>query len=377
MPGITVKPAEAVRYDEVSLGEVMLRLDPTPVPTARANQCRIFQGGGETNVAMGLSYTFGMRSAVVTALVDDGIGRNIVNQMHTHGVDTQHITWFNTNGEGRFSTDKKGSLHNGINFTFAGKGIMPAVTEYYRAHTPIRELRKGDVDWETIFGQHGARWFHTGGIFTLISPTAADVALEAAECAHKHGTIVSFDLNYRAKVEPDKDRARAINKQMMQFVDVVVGNQGDFDDALGYATKSVPQDAGFDEWLAAYTETLKQVAADYPNLKYVGTQLRGALSADRINWSAILYEVETDTMYRATPRENVEIIDRVGGGDSYAAGVAAAFMQGKDPQTAVDWGAAHGILVQECIGDTTMVTQKQVEAEVARAAKGGGVSALR
>jgi 2-dehydro-3-deoxygluconokinase len=251
------------------------------------------------------------------------------------------------------------------------------VTEYYRAHTPIRELATGDVDWETLFGKEGARWFHTGGIYTLISPTAADVALEAAACAKKHGTMVSFDLNYRAKVEPDKNRAHQINRDMMKYVDVVVGNQGDFDDALGYKTPAVPQDADFDTWLAAYTETLKKVASDYPNLKYVGTQLRGALTADRINWSAILFEVETGTMYRATPRENVEIIDRVGGGDSYAAGVAAAFMQGHGPQTAVDWGAAHGILVQDCIGDTTMVTQKQVEAEVARAAKGGGVSVLR
>ena len=372
-----IKTIDQTKYDQISLGEVMLRLDPTPFPTARAFQCRIFQGGGETNVSTGLAYTFGMRTAVVTALVDDGIGRNVVNQLNMHGVDTSKVIWFDVNGKGKFSTDRKGTLHNGINFTFAGKGVLPAVTEYYRAHTPIRELSKGDVDWDDIFANQGVRWFHTGGIFTLLSPTSADVALEAVESAKANGTIVSFDLNYRAKVEPDKNRARLINKKMMHHVDVVVGNQNDFDDALGYETAAVAQDADFDTWLRAYTTTLKQVATDYPNVKYVGTQLRGALTADRINWSAILFETETGTTYLAKARENVDIIDRVGGGDSYAAGIAAAFMQGKKPQTAVDWGAAHGILVQACVGDTTMVTQSQVEAEVARAAKGGGVSVLR
>ena len=377
MADLTIKSPDATTYDEISLGEVMLRLDPTPFPTARARTCRVFQGGGETNVAVGLSYCFGMRTAAVTALVDDGIGRNIENQMREAGVDTSRIVWYSTDGKGEHSTDQKGSLHNGINFTFAGKGVWPAVTEYYRAHTAIRELKPGDVDWEHLFGTLGSRWFHTGGIYTLISPTAAAVAIEAAKAAKKHGTIVSFDLNYRSKVEPNKERAHEINREMMNHVDLVVGNQGDFDDALGYETEKVPQDASFDEWLAAYTKTLKAVAADYPNLKLVGTQLRGALSADRINWSAILYDVAADEMFRATPRENIEIIDRVGGGDSYASGVAAALMQGHDAQTAVQWGAAHGILVQDCVGDTTMVTQKDVEKEVARALKGGGVSVLR
>ncbi|RMD77907.1 MAG: sugar kinase [Lentisphaerae bacterium] len=374
---LRIRSAGECQYDELSLGEVMLRLDPTPFPTARAFQCRIFMGGGETNVAVGLSYTFGFRTTVVTALVDDGVGKNIINQFNMHGVDTSKIILFNTNNEGRFSTDKKGTLHNGINFTFAGKGVLPAVTEYYRAHTPIRELQPGDIPWDTIFGQEGVRWFHTGGIYTLLSPSSAEVAEEAMQTARKHGTVVSFDLNYRSKVEPDKERARRINRKLMQYVDVVFGNQDDFEDALGYETEKVPQDASFDEWLAAYRNMLCQVAEDYPNLKYIGTQLRGALSADRINWSAILYEVDSGEIFCATPRENVEIIDRVGGGDSFAAGLAAAFLDGHDPKTAVEWGAAHGILVQECVGDTTMVTREQVIAEVKRVQKGGGVSALR
>ena len=368
MASLTIKSAAETAYDNVSLGEVMLRLDPTPFPTSRARSCRVFHGG---------SACFGQRCAVLTALVDDGIGQNIKYQIQEAGVDTRHIIWFNTSGEGKYSTDARGSLHNGINFTYAGKGLTPAVTEYYRAHTPIRELGPGDIDWEHIFGELGSRWFNCGGIFTLISDKAGPLTLEAMQAAKKHGTVVLFDLNYRSKVEPDKEKARATNREIMKYVDFVVGNQGDFDDALGYETKAVAKDADFDTWLAAYTETLQKVAEDYPNLSYIGTQLRGALSADRINWSAILYEVDSKTMYQAPPRENVEILDRVGGGDSYAAGVSAAFLQGHGPQEAVEWGAAHGILVQETPGDTTMVTQKQVEAEVARARKGGGVSALR
>ncbi|MHC4714435.1 MAG: PfkB family carbohydrate kinase, partial [Planctomycetota bacterium] len=222
-----------------------------------------------------------------------------------------------------------------------------------------------------------ARWFHTGGIFTLISPTSADVAIEAMEAAGKHGTFRSFDLNYRSKVEPNKKRAHEINRTIVPLTDFLVGNQGDFDDALGYETKKVAKDAPFEEWLAVYTEMLHKVASDYPNLKIIGTQLRGALSADRINWSAVLFDVAEDKIYQAYVRENIEIADRTGGGDSFASGVAAALLNGKPVEEAVQWGAAHGILVQETPGDTTMVTQSQVMAEIKRASAGGGVSALR
>ena len=184
-------------------------------------------------------------------------------------------------------------------------------------------------------------------------------------------------MNYRSKVEPSKDRAREINRNIVPHVEFLVGNQDDFDDALGYETEKVPKDASFGVWLEIYTKMLRQVAQDYPNLKLIGTQLRGALSADRINWGAVLYDVEQDTVFQAAVRENIEIADRTGGGDSFAAGVIAATLKGKGPEDAVQWGAAHGILVQETIGDTTMVKQKDVEKEVARAIKGGGVSALR
>ncbi len=375
MTQLSLKPPGA-RYDAVALGEVMLRIDPGDVPMRRARGARFWHGGGETNVAEGLSACFGLKAAVVTALVDDGIGRNIEHQLREAGLDTSHIIWFSTDGKGRFSTDAKGTLHNGLNFTWAGKGVLPSVTEYYRAHTPVRELKPGDVDWERIFSG-GVRWFHTGGIYTLISPTSSELAIEAMEAAGRHGAFRSFDLNYRAKVEPDKERARAINRRILPHTDFLVGNQSDFDDALGYEVRKVLPSEPFEAWLSAYQETLRRVAQDFPNLKLIGTQLRAAITADRISWGAVLYDVAGDTIHQAVVRENVEIADRTGGGDSFMSGVAAALLKGQDLETAVQWGAAHGILVQETPGDTTMVTQREVEREVQRALKGGGVSALR
>lgn len=382
MSDLGIKSAEECRYDEVSLGEVMMRIDPGDVPTARARTARIWHGGGETNVAEGLSYCFGMRTAVVTALVDDGIGRNIENQMREACVDTSHIIWFRTNGKGpkdpldKFSTDQKGTIHNGINFTWSGKGVLPSVTEYYRAHTAIRELKPGDFDWAALFAR-GVRWFHTGGIYTLISPTSGAVAIEAMKAAGEAGAFRSFDLNYRSKVEPDKERARKQNSRIVEVTDFLVGNQSDFDDALGEECRKVGKDEPFEAWLEAYSEMLRRVAKKYPNLKLIGTQLRAALSADRINWAAVLYDVAEDKIHMAAVRENVEIADRTGGGDSFVSGTAAALLNGKSLRDAVQWGAAHGICVQETPGDTTMVKQADVEKEVKRALTGGGVSALR
>ena len=355
----------------------MLRLDPFDVPTARATQMRLSQGGGETNVACGLAHTFGLRSMVITALVDDEVGRNIRNQLRTAGVDTTNIVWFDTRSSGSgFSTDQKGTLANGINFTYNGRGIIPSQTCYYRAHSPIRELKPGDVDWQTIFANHGSRTFNTGGIFTLISSTSADVALEAAKAANANGTFVAADLNYRAKVEPDKNRARAINQKLAPYLGFLVGNDSDISDALGYETKTT-KGASFEQWLDAYKETVKQVARDFPNLSLIGTQWRGATNADMISWGAVLYDTGKDEFHVAPVRENVPIIDRTGGGDSFTSGTLAAILQGNDLNTAVQWGAAHGILVQEIPGDVTLVEQDRLLAEVKRAASGGGVKAVR
>ncbi|MEN8202351.1 MAG: sugar kinase [Bacteroidota bacterium] len=372
-----IKPADSCKYDGVSLGEVMLRLDPFDVPTARARQIRLSQGGGETNVACGLAYTFGLRSSVLTALVDDNIGLNIRNQLREAGVDTSNIIWYNTDNDGTaHSTDQKGGLCNGINFTYNGRGVIPSDTVYYRAHSAIRELQENDFDWDKLFGGEGVRVFNTGGIFTLLSERSADVAMAAVQKANEHGVFVAADLNYRAKVQPDKSIARSINKMVAPYLGFLVGNDSDLSDALGYETIT-KKGASFEEWLEAYKGTVRKVAGDFPNLSLIGTQWRGAVNADLIHWGAALYDVQNDAFYVAPVRENIPIADRTGGGDSFTSGVLAAIMYGKDLQTAAEWGAAHGILVQETPGDFTMVTIKDIEREVKRARSGGGVKAIR
>jgi 2-dehydro-3-deoxygluconokinase len=372
-----IKPAGCCRFDAATLGEVMLRLDPFDTPTARARTMRVFQGGGETNVACGLSYTFGLRTAVITALVDDDIGKNIRNQLREAGVDLSQVKWFNTRNDGsRYSTDQKGALMNGINFTFVGKGVIPSDTLYYRAHTAARELGEGDVDWDRLFSQEGCRVFTTGGIYMLISPTSASLAIQGARKANEHGVFVAADLNYRSKVEPNKNRARQSNQQITPYLGFLVGNDSDLSDALGYETRA-PADAPYGEWVAAYGETVRQIARDYPNLSLIGTQWRGATNADLVSWGAVLYDAIHDQIFQAPLRVDVPIADRTGGGDSFASGVLAALLMGKDLETAVQWGAAHGILVQETPGDITMVDLKTVIAEAARARSSAGVRATR
>jgi len=377
MATFNIKPAEQCKWDGVALGEVMIRLDPVDVPFERARTCRIWHGGGEVNVAEGMAYVFRLRSTVLTAMVDDGFGRNIECQFKEAGVDTSHVIWFTPGGKsGKYVTDKKGTLMNGINATFRGKGVVPSKTEYYRAHSPVREVGAEDYDFDALFGKEGARWAHTGGIYSLLSPKTAETAIEYLKTAGKYGTLRSTDLNYRANVEPNKERAREINRKIVPHVEFLVGNQSDFDDALGY-TVDIPSNAGMEQFLEYYVTLLRKVAKDYPNLKLIGTQLRGAHSADRIDWGAVLYDVAEDKLYQAAIRRNIEIADRTGGGDSFASAIISALLKGKPLEEAVEWGAAHGILVQETPGDTTMVTQTMVEAEVKRGKKGGGVTALR
>ncbi len=372
-----IKPADSCRYDGVALGEVMLRFDPYDVPTPLARNLRVFQGGGETNVACGLAYTFGLRAAVLTALVDDHIGKNIRNQLRTAGVDTSKIIWFNTQNDGsRFSTDGKGTLMNGVNFTYVGKGVIPSDTLYYRAHSAVRELRAGDVDWDGLFGREGVRLFSTGGIFTLISPTSAGLALEGVRKANEYGTFVAADLNYRSKVEPNKARAREINQKVAPYLGFLVGNDSDLANALGYTTQ-MPEGAPFEQWLEAYQQTVRQVVKDFPNLSLIGTQWRGATNADLVSWGGVLYDTAADKLHVAPVRCDIPIADRTGGGDSFASGVLAALLKGNDLDTAVQWGAAHGMLVQETPGDITMVDERAVLAEVKRAQSSGGVRALR
>ena len=374
---IKLPAADRCRYDLVSLGEVLWRIDPRDIPLARVrDSIRVYQGGGETNVACGVSSTFGLRSAVLTALVEDDIGRNISNQLAELGVDTSRIIWWDTRRSGdAHSTDAKGTVHNGISITFAGKGVLPSETLYYRAHTAASLLTPGDIDLPSLFSDDGVRVFNTGGIFTLIGERTADTAIAAAEAARAAGTLVAADLNYRSKVEPNRERARRINRRLIPSIDFLVGNDSDLSDALGYDTPG--GDDRFEPWLERYRATIEQVAADFPGLRLIGTQWRGAHDADLVSWGAVLYETGTRRWYVAPVRERVHIADRTGGGDSFVAGVLSALLQGHDLQQAVEWGAAHGILVQSTPGDTTMVRQEQVITEAQRVRDGGGVKAAR
>lgn len=374
---IDLPAADRCRYDLVSLGEVLWRLDPRDVPLARVRDAvRVFQGGGETNVACGIAGTFGLRAAVLTALVADDIGRNIAHQLAELGVDTGRIVWWDTaRSGGPRSTDAKGTVHNGMSVTFAGKGVLPSETLYYRAHTAASRITPDDFDLRDLFAGAGARVFNTGGIFTLIGARTADTAIAAAQAARAAGALVAADLNYRSKVEPDRERARRINRRLIPSIDFLVGNDSDLDDALGYDTPD--GEDRFEPWLERYRATIERVAEDFPGLRLIGTQWRGAHDADEVSWGAVLYETAARRWYVAPVRERVHIADRTGGGDSFTAGVLAALLQGRGLQQAVEWGAAHGILVQSTPGDTTMVRQEQVIAEAERVRRGGGVKAAR
>jgi 2-dehydro-3-deoxygluconokinase len=220
------------------------------------------------------------------------------------------------------------------------------------------------------------RLFSTGGIFTLISPGSAGLALEGVRKANENGTFVAADLNYRSKVEPNKARAREINQKIAPYLGFLVGNDSDLADALGYTTQ-VPEGASFEQWLEAYQQTVRKVAKDFPNLSLIGTQWRGATNADLVSWGGVLYDTTEDQLHVASIRRDVPIVDRTGGGDSFASGVLAALLKGKDLDAAVQWGSAHGMLVQETPGDITMVDEKAVLAEVKRALSSGGVRATR
>ena len=297
MAKLNIKPADQCRWDGVALGEVMIRFDPGDVPFERTRTCRIWHGGGEVNVAEGLAYCFRLRGAVLTALVDDGFGRNIECQFKEAGVDTSHIIWFSAGGKGKYATDKKGSLTT-ASMSLPGQG-RGAVQDGILSR-PHADPRGGaeDYDFDSLFGKEGVRWAHTGGIYSLLSPKTAEIAIEYLKKAGQHGTFRSFDLNYRSKVEPNKDRAREINRQIVPHVEFLVGNQSDFDDALG-DTVDVPSNASMEQFLECYVTLLRKVAKDYPNLKLIGTQLRGAHSADRIDWGAVLYDVAEDKLYQA------------------------------------------------------------------------------
>lgn len=353
MPKLNVRPAADCAFDAVALGEVMLRLDPGDGRTRTARSFRAWEGGGEYNVVRGLRRVFGLRSTVLTAFVDNEVGRLVEDFILTGGVDTSHIHWAGFDGVGR-------EARNGINFTERGFGVRAAVGVSDRGHTAVSQLRPEDLDLKRLFGEQGVRWLHTGGIFAALSEQSAETAKAVMATAKEHGTLISYDLNYRPslwKAIGGQERAQEVNRELATYVDVMIGNEEDFTASLGFEVE------GVDEHLTElpienFRAMIERVAEAYPNFQVIGTTLRGVQSASLNDWSALAWSRD-DGLVQAAER-TLEIFDRVGGGDSFASGLVYGLLNGEDLQTCVEYGAAHGALAMTTPGDTSMVTTKEV-----------------
>ncbi len=366
MVTLKIKPPESCRYDLIALGEIMLRLDPGEGRIRTAREFKVWEGGGEYNVARGLRRCFGLRTAICTAFADNDVGRLIEDFILQGGVDTRFITWMPFDGIGR-------AVRNGLNFTERGFGMRGAVGISDRANSAASQLKPGDFDWNQIFGKLGVRWFHTGGIFAALSDTTPKLVIEAVRAAKKYGTIVSYDLNYRPslwKAIGGLKRAQEVNKEIASFVDVIIGNEEDFTACLGFEVKGVDQHISRID-VTEFKEMIGNAVNAYPNFKVTATTLRAVRSATRNDWGAICWA--GGKFYQAPNRDDMEIFDRVGGGDSFASGLIYGLMQFNDPQKAVEYGAAHGALAMTTPGDTSMASLKEVESLV----KGGSARVQR
>jgi 2-dehydro-3-deoxygluconokinase len=353
MAGLRIKNKQQCRWDLVSLGEVMLRLDPGDGRIATTRQFRAWEGGGEYNVARGLKRCFGMDTAIVTAVVDNPVGRLIEDLMLQGGVDQSHVRWVDFDGVGR-------SVRNGLNFTERGFGVRAALGCSDRGHTAVSHLKPDDVDWDSIFNQEGARWFHTGGIFCGLSETTPLVACQAMQAAKRAGVVVSYDLNYRPSLWKSiggKAKAQEVNRMLAPMVDVMLGNEEDFTAALGFEVAELDQDHSQLDAIG-FRPMMAKVVEKFPNLSVIAVTLRRAKTATLNDWGALCYW--GGQFYESATRENLEIYDRVGGGDSFASGLIYGLLSGKDPQWAVDCGAAHGALAMTTPGDTSMATLNEV-----------------
>lgn len=354
------------RWDVVALGEVMLRLDPGDGRIHTTRDFRVWEGGGEYNVARGLKRCFGMSATVVTAFVDNPVGRLVEDLIYQGGVDQSHVRWVADDGVGR-------SVRNGLNFTERGFGVRAAVGCSDRGHTAVSQLEPGQIDWAGIFEREGARWFHTGGIFCALSETTALVAKEAMEAAHAAGAVVSYDLNYRPslwKSVGGKERAREVNRELARYVDVMLGNEEDFTACLGLEVEGLDESHSKLE-VESFRRMIERAVGEFPNFKVVATTLRNAKTATVNDWGAVCYA--DGQLFEAPVRENLEIFDRVGGGDSFASGLIYGLLAERGPQWAVECGAAHGALAMTTPGDTTTASLAEVE----RVMRGGTARVMR
>jgi len=360
MKSLEIKKLENCKYACVSLGEVMLRLDPGEGRINTSRSFRAWEGGGEYNVARGLRKCFRLPTAVVTAFAENAIGRLVEDFIMQGGVDVDHIKWLPFDGIGR-------EVRNGLNFTERGFGIRGAQGVSDRGLTAASQLKKGDIDWDHIFGTLGSQWLHTGGIYAALSETTPDVIEEAMISAKKHGTIISYDLNYRPSLWKSIggiEKAQEVNRRLAKYVDVMIGNEEDFTASLGFKVEGVDENLSKLD-TSNFKQMILNAVADFPNFKVAATTLRAVKTATVNSWGAICYY--KGQFHEATHRPDLEILDRVGGGDSFASGLIYGLMSTDDGQEAVEYGAAHGALAMTTAGDTTMATLAEVQK-----VKGGG-----
>jgi 2-dehydro-3-deoxygluconokinase len=339
---LNIKLKNNCRWDFVALGEVMLRFDPGEDRIQNARTFRVFEGGGEYNVARSLSKVFRLDAAIVTALADNQIGRLAEDLMWQGGVDTSEILWRETDGISR-------RVRNGMYFIERGFGLRQPVGCSDRGNTAISQMKPGDVDWQKIFGESGARWFHTGGIFAGLSETTKDVAREAMQKAKESGAIVSYDLNYRASLWADRggrDAANALNHELLPLTDVVFGIEN------------------FNASFADYAEeNLRRAASDinskFPDLKVIATTLRDVRSASKHDLSAVCFA--DGEVFKANDFAGLDVLDRVGSGDAFAAGLIYGLLEGRDTQFALNCGAANSALTLTTTGDGSAATLAEIE----------------
>jgi len=366
MSKLNIRPADTCTYDLLSLGEIMLRLDPGEGRIRTARQFHVWEGGGEYNVARGLRRCFGMRTAVATAFADNDVGRLLEDFILQGGVDPRFIKWLPFDGVGRVT-------RNGLNFTERGFGVRGAIGVSDRGATAASQLKAGDFDWDHIFGKLGVRWLHTGGIFAALSDTTPGLVIEAVKAAKQHGTIVSYDLNYRPSLWKSiggQQRAQEVNKEIAKCVDVMIGNEEDFTTCLGFHVEGADENLLHID-VTEFKRMIETAVKEFPNFKATATTLRAAKTATVNDWAAIAWM--GGNFYESRKYPDLEILDRVGGGDSFASGFIYGLMTTGDAQKAVDYGAAHGALAMTTPGDTSMVDKSEVE----KLMNGGGARVQR
>ncbi len=346
-----IRPAAECELDLVALGECMIRLSPKGHGRIEfAPELEVWVGGGEYNVAYALA-RLGLRTGWVGGLNSSPMGALIRNHARSAGMDVAHVVERKYDGVG-----KKDRI--GLNFTEVGHSKRASTTLYDRGHTATSGMKPGDVDWKKLFVERGVRWLHTGGIFAALSESTRQVVTEAVKAAHEAGTIVSYDLNFRSKLWSSKE-AIATTKPLVPYIDCLIGNEEDFEKVLGYEAEGVDVEKAGSLDVGPFKKMVERVVKDFPNIKIVGTTLRGVKTALVNDWSAIMWH--DGRFYDGLNFPDLEIEDRVGGGDGFASGFTYGFLTEQQPQQCVNLGVAHGAMLMSTRGDTSQITLDELE----------------